>query len=200
MALDIASLPVDESTREPCETLWIPFYLGYDHYFYANDPEKANRYYKIASAHADAPAGVRTIAATTLSDSGDPTAAMEMLLDLAIFSGESAPACSSVAGTLKRLYSEYFQEGILSYSFIDPVREAKRFIDVYERVRTVESGLCREYILRLERMTQLAHVRQADEAYFRDHDGAHAKDADTLYRIGYLPYEPRDFQQLPDGS
>lgn len=157
-------------------------------------------YYKIAAAHADAPVGVRTIAATLLSDSGDPTAAASMLLGLASSMQHDAPACASIAATLDRLYTEDMADGFLDYSFIQPARGAQDFVDAYEREHTIAAGLCREYLLRFERMVQLAHAHQADAAYAAVHGGEHAPDADTLTREGYLPYETSDFQRLADGS
>lgn len=191
---------LSDATRDPCLTYWVPLYLGYDYYFYADDPESAVQYYKIAAAHSDAPVGVRTIAATLLSDSGDPTAAAKMLLGLAMASENEAPACAQIASTLDRLYDEDMADGFLDYSFIGPARGAKDFVDAYERTRTIAAGLCREYLLRFERMVQLAHAQEADTAYASDHAGEHAPDAATLFREGYLPYETRDFQRLSDGS
>jgi hypothetical protein len=192
--------PADPEVRDPCATPWIALYLGYDYYFYADEPEKALEYYKIAAAHSDAPPGVRTLATTMAADAGDPAAAARMLLSLARAPADAAPACSQMAGTLELLYDRNFRNGFLEYSFIEPVRAAGKFVDAYEREKTPEAQVCREYLMRFERMVQLMHAQQADIAYSQAHSGVHAPDADTLFRDGYLPYLPVDFQRLPNGS
>ncbi len=115
----IAGAVDDPDRRNPCDSYRIPALLGYTYYFYREDFERAITAYKIASAHDDAPFGIRTLASTLSARTGEYEGAARMLLDLSVRSHLDAPMCARAAAELASLYeAELARSDTISEAFL----------------------------------------------------------------------------------
>ncbi|MBI2369896.1 MAG: tetratricopeptide repeat protein [Deltaproteobacteria bacterium] len=129
----------DDLKRDPMGW-WVPFFLGFNHFFYLNDPAQAGAYYAMAAEMPGSPGYLPRLAAKLLAEGGDMEEAIAFLQRIVEESPD--PVTTEIFGeALKDLVTRQHLEGLRAAARAFVARAGRHPRSLHELVR---AGLLRE--------------------------------------------------------
>ncbi len=193
---NLQNIWTQERYSDPCKSYKIPFNMWFIYYHHLSDWEKSSDFYKLASAHTEAPEWAKIMTAIMQGKWGQRDKAFSMFVNMALVSGSEEDACYTFASELSRLKSPWS-----SLRLYTPViawihtSYNNTFWNTTESTKSgFESTQCLSYLQKAIRELNLLYIEQWHTIFVEEKERP-AVDALELFNSWYIDFLPVDHQQ-----
>ncbi len=200
---DLEKIWNDPQYRNPCKNDMIPYSLAFVYYFYMNEPLKAAKYYKVASAVEWSIEWAKVMSAIMQGKWWDREKSIYMLLTMGRNIEPDDEVCRTLSTEIEKIMNGLKSwEIYLSGKMLQDIAAVRAQVFWEFNEETKEKALsdtsCQNYVNKATREMNLLYLDLANTAHKEANEGKPAMSGEELLEKWFIDAVPRDFQVEKD--
>ncbi len=188
----------EEKYKNPCKKYSAIYNLAYIYFYYKKNPEKATKYYKIASVIDWSPSWIKNMIAVMQSKAWNREKSYFMFLNMAKITEKNDDFCKNTANSLEKIWKNLFFSNLKINSKLIKDLEKLRIENLpFDEKDWMENTNCKTYLNKAIRELNSYYLDEANKKYFAE-KGKNSKNPEELLKNWFIDYIPKDFQKYSD--